>query len=201
MYIYLVKKIIYLLSIGFTVQLLGTLISSCNECNPDPINTRLKSINPIFKRIISNNTSNGYNYYNTSNYNPDSAGIQFDSVGIDILTEVESFSKLQFQGFINSAYACEPVVNNSRIKEIYLTSDQSYDNLHPSGSNLKELTNIREGYAIGMNYYYEIYGENLFINFKSSPQLTKSHTLTIKIILEDGRAFTSTLPLIKIKNG
>jgi hypothetical protein len=200
LYIYLVKKIIYLLSIALAVQLFGTLISSCNECNSGPINTRLKSISPLFKKIISNQTSNGYSYYNTSSYLPDSVGIRFDSIGIDILTEVESYAKLNFNVFINSAHACDPAVNYSKIREIYLSSDQAYDQLHPVGSNLKDLINIREGYVIGENYYTEIYGDNLFLNFNSSPTSTKSHTLTIKIILEDGRTFSSILPSIKIRN-
>lgn len=175
-------------------------LSACDDCETEVNKIRIISLEPQFVKIdsISTTIEGGDTYFYNSNYAIDSAGITFDSLGISIYNNLESFSRRNNFSLINSAYACDPVYYFYGIDSMYIYSDQAYDANHPAGSNLRDLVGFRNGYSVVESKDNEIQGSICFINFKSAPDQNKTHVLTIKYRLSNGNTTTSVLPKVKI---
>lgn len=174
-------------------------LSACDECESEVNKLRITTFEPSLSKIDSVEIlSGGGSYLYASNYNADSAGIRFDSLGISIYNNLESFSKRNDFLFINAAYACDPVFYFYGIDSMFIYSDQRYDANHPAGSNLRDLVGFRGGSSAFESSDKEIQGSTCFINFKSAPNDNKSHVFTIKYKLSNGNTTTSVLPKVKI---
>lgn len=195
------KKTLSLLLLGSALYIASTFIISCNDdCDVGPQKTRLKTVTTELKTITGIQSSgNGLSNYEIVNYQATSKGLRYDSLGIDIKNEIESYTQVVEPSFISKAYACDPVISFSKISMLRILSDKAYDANHPIGSNLTDVVNIRNGYMVDPNSYDEIYGGNIFINFKSAPSMEDTHNINISITLEDGRTFNSILPEIRIR--
>lgn len=193
------KKFIVLLFSGLLLNIMLFIVSSCNDCDSGPIISRLNSISGTFKKIIGTEIQSGNEpTFIFSNYLPDSMGIRYDSLGIEIIPEMETQSTNYSPVLVNAAYACEPVTNFSMVDSIFIFSNSNYDALHPSGSNLIDIAGLRNGYSVSSYKVYEIFGGSFFLNFKSAPQTNGSHKFTVRLKLTDGRNILCVLPDVKI---
>ncbi len=191
------KKLFALSSISILILI---TLSACEDCETEVNKIRIVSLEPQLVKIdsISTTIEGGDTYFYNSTYAIDSAGITFDSLGISIYNNLESFSKRNDFSLFNTAYACDPVFYFYGIDSMFIYSDQAYDANHPAGSNLRNLVGFRGGYSVVESKDNEIQGSSSFINFKSPPDNNKSHVLTIKYRLSNGNTTTSVLPKVKI---
>lgn len=196
------KKTLTLLLVGSALYISSSVIISCDDnCDVGPLKTRLKTVSTELKKIIGiHSTENGLNTYEVTGYYSDEKGIRYDSLGIDIKNEIENYTQvIKKSSFMGKAYACDPVVSFSKISMLRIFSDKAYDANHPIGSNLTDVVYIRNGYITVPTSYDEVYGGNIFINFKSAPSIEDTHNISISITLEDGRTFNSVLPEVRIR--
>ena len=187
------KKVIVILS-TWTFFCIGlAIIQSCDTCGDDgPYNYRLVSITGEAKRI---NGIGLVGEYSVKPFLLSTKETRYDSIGINIINRVESVAFTTKGYFFNSAFACEPVINFERLKDINITSSEDYANLYPAGTDLKEIMSVREGYQVqGMSILTylsnaELRHGNLFFTFDIPPATTKVHNLTITYKLFDGKEY------------
>jgi hypothetical protein len=201
------KKTLLILITWTIVSTSLGIFQSC--CNPDPINYRLKSISGHIERIVDIELLGNYQteYYVTEPYEPSASGIAYDSIGINILNDIETFS-INFKGeLFNKSFACSPAENYEILADLLITSNQDYNSSFPSETDLKQLMSIRQSFNP-----YLVKGESIitfltnaqiglggsFITFNSPPDESKIHDLTIKFILKDGREYLTILQGLKI---
>lgn len=194
------KSIILLVGLLLLNTMLG-MLSSCDDCNPNPTSINLKSITSTFKIIKGNElNSNNQLVYILSEDTISNSGIKFDSLGIDIIADYNSFSYTPNHNWNNAAYACEPAMDFSLLDSLIITSNSDYNINFPAGSNLASLVKIRAGYSVNSYPIYELLDQNYFINFIQAPSQTSIHQFNVSLKLMDGRIINSTLPNILIKN-
>lgn len=143
-----------ILSIAGIAVLFTFITISCNtptdlNCGPFPDKFRVLDFSTSIKNVT---------HYDSSSRNIQlseiqSDSIQFDKFAIDMypVTEVffsSVFDKINFQ-FIQSAYACSPIVpaSDDKILDIQIYSDKDFNAEYPAGENLAELFEV---YALYM---------------------------------------------------
>lgn len=190
------KKLYQISTVGI---LFLFFLSACDECESEVNKLRIVSFEPSYLKINGKEAIEGSDsMFIVNNYNIDSIGLRFDSIGISIYNNLESFSKRNDFLFINAAYACEPVFYFYGIDSMFIYSDQNYDNTYPAGTNLRSIVGLSNGNLSTDINDNELNGSIAFIHFKSPPLNNLSHTLTIKYKLSNGNTTTSVLPKVKI---
>ena len=165
----------------------------------------VKSIKAELKKIVGVNTGDVNAELLLETYQPDSIGIRYDSLGINVQnSKLAAFDRKNF-GFA-SAYACDPAVSSERVRKVIITSSEDYSPEFPEGANLCGIMLIRTGYKgdgreieSSMSYRDLAYPEHNFYTFRLPPTDEKSHDITIKYDLVDGRQYSATIENVFIK--
>ncbi len=182
------------------------IFQSC--CNPDPINYRLKSVTGGVERIVGVEYLGDYReeYYETEPYAYSVDGIAYDSLGILLINDIETFSSNSKGEVFFNSYACSPAENYEMLADLIIISNHDYTSSFPSGTNLKDLMSIRQGFnsflvagesILAFLTNGEIVG-NSYITFNVPPDENNIHDLTIKFVLRDGREYSTILQGLKI---
>ena len=177
----------------------GVFFISCNECETEATRLKINSIDAEFVKITGiTKGSDNYDYFDFKNTLLDTNGIYFDSVGILISNEIQSFSNnFSFQ-LINKAYACEPVYEFKGIDSLFIYSDADYDAQHPSGTNLRDIMGFRGNTLVENDSEKNVQGSLAFLNFMRTPKANSVHNLTIAYKLIDGSVKSFIMPRVKI---
>lgn len=209
------RKTLSLLCALFLGSLLVSFMQSC-EPEEDPTLLHLSTLDAVYKRITAINVNNqGVAYYHYLDYAADSAGIRYDSLGIQIKhnwvnEDNTPFYSLNQFGF-TTANADVDGYSYDRILDILIVSNQDYDAQHPAGSNLKDLFTVRDmatdtsasvsAYPSFQSLFSYAFVENeiLFLVPKAAPQNNNKHTINITYVLENGKTVKTTLPEVFIK--
>ena len=186
------KKTILIFSLIFIPFFLSIILNACNPCKDGPINYFLKSTKGVAKRIISFDKSGNSITMNTSAYSLDSAGVRYDSVGLDIHHEIGIATGQHLRGqILEGAYACSPVENYEFVTDIIITSSENYNDTYLKGIDLKDIMHGREGYELNgvdilsFNSTRRIYGGNNFLTFDIPPSKTKIHNFKVVYKFQD----------------
>jgi hypothetical protein len=192
------KKLTSLL-FGIVLFLLSVHFSSCEKCDVKGTKLSIKSINAEFVKITGITISlDNYMFYETKNISLDTIGIHYDSLGVFVYNDIQTFASNYAFKLINSAYACDPVFEFKGIDSLYIYSDVDYDAQHPKGSNLREIMGFRNNTNFENESEKNVQGSLALLNFNSAPSQNAFHTLTIKYKLVDGKLVSYTLPRVKI---
>lgn len=115
--------------------------------------------------------------------------------------------------FDNIFIRCNKAIVQS-ISDVKITSDADFDDEHPAGSSLENITSVDiMSYALmlrsGKNdnprclkpfaelsaEELKIIGDYLAFSFMRKPSLSKVHNLTVMLTLDDGKVFTNTIKM------
>lgn len=185
-----------------------SIFQSC--CHPDPIYFRLDSLKSEAQRITGITVSGTQNIgdFIVEPYIPDEQGIRYDSLGIDVMNElVTAMNQQEWKynfGFSN-AYACSPSENFDVVFDVIITSSEDYNSAYPKGSNLEEVMQVRYAHMVRGNNVAlfmvnnELRYHTVFYTFSFPPSENKTHNITIKYILNDGREYETTVSNILIR--
>lgn len=181
------------------------IIQSC-VCG-DSYNTRLASISGDAKRIKGTRSIGaGLEYFIVEPYAPRTNGIRYDSIGIDIVNDLEKIAFNMKGNFFNTAFACEPGVTYEPLEGITITSSEDYTHDYAAGTDLSEIMSVGYGYeapGIPINTYLSnamLTHWNQFFTFNIPPSANKVHNLTIKYKLFDGREYEVFIEGLRINN-
>ena len=139
------KKIFVILS-AWTFFYIGlAIIQSCDPCDDGPFNYQLVSIAGEVKRISGIELLGSYQtaYYTVELYVPQTNGVRYDSIGVDIINRVELLAYDTEADFFNSAIACSPATNFESLENITITSSENYIDIYPAGTDLREIISNR----------------------------------------------------------
>jgi hypothetical protein len=200
------KKIIVILSTWTFFYIGLALIQSCDSCDDGPFNYRLVSIAGEVKRINGIELLGSYQtaYYTVGPYVPQTNGLRYDSIGLDILNSVELIAYSEKADFFNSSFACSPATNFESLADMTIISSEDYVDSYPAGTDLSEIMTIREGYQLQGNSIptylsnAELREGNLFLTFEFPPSQNSVHDITIMYKLFDGREFEVIIQGLKI---
>jgi hypothetical protein len=202
------KKGIVMLS-AWTVLCIGVAIfQSCDTCGDDgPFNYRLASIAGEVKKIDGVRlVGTPQPEYNIKPYLSSRKANHYDSIGIEIIHTVEPAAFTTKGYLFNSAFACDPVISYERLGDINIASSEDYTTAYPAGTDLKEIMSVREGYqvqGITIPTYLsksQLGDRNLFFTFNIPPSTTKTHNLSIKYRLSDGREYEAFIEGLTISS-
>ncbi len=197
------KKTFLILAIGTLLYLTLAILPSCNDCKDTKgMNFTLTAIEGVVKKITGIIVSVPYQilYYTVETYEPQPIGIRYDSVGIELTNVFDMYSSVRKASFFNQAFACDPALNFEWINEISIISSEDYTDLFPKGTNLKEIITIRDGYMVNNTYFPELSNSAKFLTFDFAPSENRTHNLTIKYILSNGRQIETTVQGLTINN-
>jgi hypothetical protein len=202
------KKIGITVIIFLLFNLSLSIFQSC--CHPDPIVFRLESLTSEAKRITGIEVSGSQNIGNfiVETYSPNDSGIRYDSLGIDVMnTLITAMMQQEWNsqlGF-STTYACSPAENYDMVFDIIITSSEDYNSAYPKGSNLEEVMLVRNAHMVRGNNVAlfmvnrRLNYQSVFYTFSFPPSENKTHDLTIKYVLTDGREYETTVSNILIK--
>jgi hypothetical protein len=192
------KKLSSLL-FGISLLLISVYFISCEKCDTKGTKLSIKSINAEFVKITGITVSLDNNmYFETKNIILDTIGIDYDSLGVFVYNDIQTYARNYSIKLINSAYACDPVFEFKGIDSLYIYSDVDYDAQHPKGSNLRGIMGFRNNTSFENESEKNVQGSLALLNFNTSPSQNAFHTLTIKYKLVDGNMVSYTLPRVKI---
>ena len=211
------KKITSIIGVLIMWHMVG-LLQSCDPCGSDgPIVYNLESISSelirIIEKEISPQTTHSINL-RINEFEPfdvEQGFIRFDSIGINILTEIYELSHYNdFNGgsIFSSALACSPSVKYGIISDISITSSEDYEQFQ-AGELLNEIILIRTEHDTFGTLLSEFQSEvdyslerhnNMLMTFSLAPFISKTHNLTIVITTGNGDVFTEEIKGLKISN-
>jgi hypothetical protein len=203
-----IKKIIITFSVFLLFITSFSIFQSC--CHPDPINFRLISLQSEAQRITGITVSGTQHIgnYEVESYLPDEKGIRYDSLGIDVTNELMvAMNQQQWNshfGF-STVYACSPAENYDIVFDVIITSSEDYNSAYPKGTNLDEIMQVRYAHMVRGNNISafminnELNYQTVFYTFSFPPSANKTHDITLKYILTDGREYETTVKGILIR--
>jgi len=196
------KKFGITIVIFLLLNLSLSVFQSC--CRPDPIYFHLDSLTSTPQRITGITVSESQNIasYDVETFLPDEKGIRYDSLGIDVMNElITAMNQQEWKanfGF-SSAYACSPAENYDMIFDIIITSSEDYNSAYPKGANLEEIMQVRNAHFVRGNNIAlfmvnrQLNYHSVFYTFSFPPSENKTHDITIKYVLTDGREYETTV--------
>jgi len=203
------KKIKSLLTLFLIWNLIGVTQSCFNQCGSDgpwifePSSMEATAIKISGMELFgSSNTP----YFILDNSPIDQEYLKFDSIGINIISELTSVSQ-KTDGLLSYSYACSPTIFYKKIISISVISSEDYRPDLESGVELNEILSIRHGLSKAgtrLDLFAEKGGslenENLLITFNHPPTEAKSHNFTINVTMEDGKEFEMIVEGVLISN-
>lgn len=208
------KKTISVIGMLVLLQLIG-LVQSCNPCGSDgPFIVNLTSISSNLIRITEKEiipefqSSINFPIISYEAYDVSEGFISFDSLGIDLLTDLYSFvPKFDNGNIFNSAFACSPAAHFDVIIDISITSSEDYNQWYQAGDELNDIILVRTNfdtfgtllsdYNIQTDYSLER-DDNMLMTFSMPPSISKSYDFTIVITTDNGDVFTEEIKDLKI---
>ena len=169
------KKLLILFGIFSLITTINTI--SCTKCEGGGTQKVVDLFIKMTGAQYSPQDPDKMMYFNITNDT-----IYYSFLGILIQPEMTTASNLNtFNsfGFINTAYACDPVVQttNDKITQIKIVADKDFDDSHPQGSDLAEYFDVIVTYA-HTNTYDEIYDLKEYLGRK--PLVPDEMTLILK---------------------
>jgi hypothetical protein len=203
------KKTAIAFGIFLLLNVFLSIFQSC--CHPDPINFRLISLKSEAQRITGITVVSGtqdIGNYEVEPYIPDEKGIRYDSLGIDVTNELMvAMNQQQWNSSFGfpAAYACSPAENYDIVFDVIITSSEDYNSAYPKGANLDEIMQVRYAHMVRGNNIAlfminnQLTYQTVFYTFSFPPSENKTHDITIKYILTDGREYETTVSGILIR--
>ena len=212
------KKVAVVLSFLVCTSFGFTLLQSCNKDREEPCRTtytyaQLISATAELKHISGIDTGNDMKEYLI--INDDYSNKRFDSIAIQINHELKyAFNNLSSPFFFSfsHAMACTPSLTGlDQIKSVVITSSEDYNAALPKGANLGKVMHIHsydyidgyraKGYIASQSFQgdYNYANKEYLYTFTTAPSENKTHNLTFKYILRDGREVSTTINNVLIK--
>ena len=205
------KNKIRKIAILYLIISLSIILINCLGGGPDLY--KVEALNSQPQRIIDIHQHNeGANLYLVENIYTaiDTVKIRYDSLIIE--TSMQHY--LAQNNIVNNigiqpAYAWSKVKNYERIDDIIITSNKDYNSEYPSGTNLSNILNIRNGsYSVKANisiaHFLQNFdtnnSEDVYYTFTIAPEFEDIHTITIKYITENNNVFETKVENLKISN-
>ena len=178
------------------------IIQSC--CNPSPLKLRISSLSARIEKIaeIKYSIIHDTNNYFTEPIQNITNTIAYDSLGIIIQAEQESYAYYLNGNVFNQLLACSPSESYELLTDINITSDNDYNANFIAGTNLKDILSIRSGsnpFAVKgislqsflvTNYITE---GIMFLTFNEPPEEVNKHNITIEFITLNGIKHSTTI--------
>ncbi|MGZ5244363.1 MAG: hypothetical protein ACXWDO_04935 [Bacteroidia bacterium] len=191
------KKILLVVAAWIFITFIAVLQQSCDKCDPEPINQRLNSLQAELMRMDGSTFSP---------VNANNAGLRYDSLAIHVTHTFTAFMKQEQPvfSFFNTAYACDPAVNYDNIREIVISSSSDYNSEYPKGTNLANITQVRNDFhsnpeTVSSKSNQFLYSNDAYYTFTADPGKDDSHNITIKYILTNGQGYYTTLNNVLIR--
>ncbi len=191
------KKTLSITLVWIIFNLTVLTIQACNphDCNSGPFNFKLISIGATLKRLTSELPTD---------YLPTEKGIRYDSVGIEVSNEITTASSNSKANWIDQTFACSPVENYEKLKEISIVSSANYNLEYPKGSELKHIILVKNDYdredeeVASIELNHELDGRSILLMFKAPPAQDNVHDITITYKLTNGKELQTKIESLKI---
>ena len=182
------KKLLILFGLFSLITIINTI--SCTKCEGGGTKKVIDIRAVMTGAQYSPQDPNKMMYFDITNDT-----IYYSFLGIIIQPEMTTASNLNTYnsfGFINAAYACDPVIptTNDKITQIEIVADQDYNDSHPKGSDLAEYFDVVVTYA-HTNTYDEKYDLKEYLGRK--PLVPDEMTLILKTKPKQDTKFVFTL--------